>query len=80
MCGTAEALETIMRLVVKISEQRSGQFRAWCPALPGCEVTADTHEEAGRKIDSAVRSYLASLNVAMPADPATFVQSPVLVG
>ena len=75
-----EALETIMKLVVRIIQERSGRFRASCPALPGCEVVADSREEAGRRIDVAVRSYLASLNVAMPAGPATFVQPPVLVG
>ncbi|MFB3893921.1 MAG: type II toxin-antitoxin system HicB family antitoxin [Phycisphaerae bacterium] len=69
-----------MKLVVRIAQQRSGRYRAWCPALPGCEVTADTREEAGRRIDLAVRSYLASLNVAMPARPITCVQPPALVG
>ena len=27
-----------MKVVVKIAEDRTGRYKAWCPALPGCRV------------------------------------------
>ena len=57
-----------MRLVIRIAKQASGAFRAWCPALPGCAVFADSREEAQVRIRVAVQGYLASLDVALPRE------------
>ena len=55
-----------MRLMVKIVQESSDRFRAWCPSLPGCMVRARSQDEARVHLDHAIRGYLASLNVAEP--------------
>lgn len=55
-----------MKIVVHMETRKNGGYRAWCPALPGCQVLAASADEASRKIEIAIRSYLASLNVALP--------------
>ncbi len=57
-----------MKLVVKMSRQANGMFRAWCPALPGCAVYGECKEEAQVRIRRAVEGYLASLDVALPRE------------
>jgi predicted RNase H-like HicB family nuclease len=51
-----------MKMTIRICEKAEGNYRAWCPALPGCTVSGRSPEEAKRKIEEAVRSYLASMN------------------
>ncbi len=53
-------------VTVKISQRRSGMFRAWCPALPGCVVLGASRGEVETRITKAVEGYLASLNIALP--------------
>ena len=55
-----------MRLVVKVTQEPKGTHLAWVPALPGCSVRARSLDEARRRIQSAARGYLASMNVAVP--------------
>jgi|GEM_PF-1212412 len=57
-----------MQLVVKIAPHEGFGYRAWCPALPGCYVFAQTHEEAKARIHEAVAGYLASLDVSLPRE------------
>ncbi len=57
-----------MKLVVKISREVGGAYRASCPALPGCVVWGQSREEAKTKINQAIEGYLASLNVALPRE------------
>ena len=57
-----------MNMTVKIAGRTGSGFRAWCPALPGCEVFALTREEARKRIALAVEGYLASFNVALPRE------------
>lgn len=57
-----------MKLVVNIALQAEGVFRAWCPSLPGCVVRATSQDEARHKIESAIRSYMMSLNAAPPTE------------
>jgi len=58
----------LMKITVKITCQPDGTYRASCPALPGCRVQGRSYEDAKHKIDSAVRGYLGSLNVAIPKE------------
>jgi predicted RNase H-like HicB family nuclease len=70
-----------MELVVKIAVGDNGRFRAWCPSLPGCMVKAESEEEALRKIETIIRSYLLGMNAVPPAELGTRVQrSLVAVG
>lgn len=60
--------EQDMALTIKIARTSDGAFRAWCPALPGCVVRAQSHGEAQRMVNQAISGYLASLNVALPRE------------
>jgi predicted RNase H-like HicB family nuclease len=51
-----------MRLDVKMVRDGRGGFHAWCPALPGCAVRAESHTKARQDIADAIRGYVASLN------------------
>lgn len=57
-----------MKLVVKIARQNGRGYRAWCPALPGCAVSAESEQEARTRIRCAVNGYLMSLDVALPRE------------
>jgi len=57
-----------MKLAIRIARTSDGQFRAACPALPGCVVWGQTYQEAEEKINKAVCGYLASMNVALPRE------------
>ncbi len=52
-----------MKVTVKIRRQLTGDYRAWCPALPGCAVLGKSPDDVKQKMDQAIRGYLASLNV-----------------
>jgi len=62
-----ERVGLLMKLLIKISREEDGTYRAWCPALPGCVAHGSSRQEAADSIDEAVDGYLASLNVAIPA-------------
>ena len=64
-----------MKIVVKMEKSCEGCFRAWCPALPGCRVVAESRGEAARRIDAAIRGYIASLNVALPRELQEIMQT-----
>lgn len=55
-----------MKLIVKVTKEAEGRYRAWCANLPGCFVRGKTYPEAWQKIDRAIRGYLASMNVSPP--------------
>ena len=54
-----------MNIVVRIARVSSGCYRAWCPALPGCNVYADSTEHAHKKIAHAVHGYMDSLETTL---------------
>ena len=54
-----------MVVVIQITQDDRG-YRASCPALPGCSVRAESHQEAQKKIEQAVRGYIASLHAEVP--------------
>jgi predicted RNase H-like HicB family nuclease len=57
-----------MKLVVRIAREPTGEYRAWCPMLPGCDAQGASRDEALANMDSAVRGYLACLNVVVPME------------
>ena len=57
-----------MKVCVRIARTTSGRYLAWCPALPGCTVVAQSRQEAKRKIDEAFRGYLDHLETALPRE------------
>ena len=57
-----------MKPTIKVAREPKGGYQAWCPLLPGCAVWGKSQDEVLGKIDSAVRGYLASLNVAYPRE------------
>ena len=55
-----------MKIAVKVRQEQTGVYRAWCPALPGCTARGQTFEEVKAGMDKALRAYLSSLNVIVP--------------
>ena len=57
-----------MKLLIRIIEQADKRYRAWCPALPGCVVYAQSRDQAIPMILEAVEGYLANLDMPVPAE------------
>jgi hypothetical protein len=53
-----------MKVQVRISQTIRGEYRAWCPPLPGCQVRCQSLPEAQEKLIEAASGYLASMDVA----------------
>ena len=56
-----------MKLVVRIT-RRTDSYETWCPALPGCRVSAVSKKEVCKRIQVAIHGYLASMDVALPTE------------
>ena len=54
-----------MKLCIQILKNGGG-FKAVCPSLPGCVSTGSTREEAQRKLDEAIRGYIAAMSNFVP--------------
>ena len=52
-----------MKIPVRICQTKDNKYRAACQSLPGCVITAESYEDAEARLQQAVESYLASLNV-----------------
>jgi antitoxin HicB len=55
-----------MKLTVHIFDDERGGFVATCPSLPGCSCRGTSHEEAKKKLDEAIRGYLAAVGNFVP--------------
>jgi predicted RNase H-like HicB family nuclease len=55
-----------MRLCVRISQNERGEFVAACPSLPGCVTFGDTQEQAEKRLEEAIRGYIAAINNFVP--------------
>ena len=55
-----------MRLTIKIKTNIKGGYTAMCPSLPGCMSCGETRDEAQKKLDEAIRGYVAALNNSVP--------------
>ncbi len=57
-----------MEFVVKISRCSGCDFRACCPALPGCVAYGRSQTEVSERIQDAIRGYVASLDAVLPRE------------
>lgn len=55
-----------MQLAIKVERRSESNYRAWCPALPGCTATGTSTDDVRQKMDGNIRGYLASLDAAVP--------------
>jgi predicted RNase H-like HicB family nuclease len=55
-----------MKITVEIVQLSAEEYRARCPALPGCVVSGQSHEEVMAKANQAIDGYLASLDAVFP--------------
>jgi predicted RNase H-like HicB family nuclease len=50
-----------MKLCIRIVEDNRGGYTGVCPSLPGCMSRGQTREQAKKKLDEAIRGYLAAV-------------------
>ena len=55
-----------MKLTVRILDDERGGYVATCPSLPGCRSRGSSREDAKRKLDEAIRGYLAAVGNFVP--------------
>ncbi len=55
-----------MKLSIHINKREDGCYEACCPALPGCKTTGRNLEQARRRLDEAIRGYMAAMNNFVP--------------
>lgn len=55
-----------MKLCVRIVQDKQGGFMALCPSLPGCITRGGTAEEARKRLDDAIRGYIAAVSNFVP--------------
>jgi len=55
-----------MKLCVRIVQDKRGGFVALCPSLPGCVSRGGTAEDARKRLDDAIRGYLAAVGNFVP--------------
>ena len=54
-----------MKVQMRIAQTASGEYRAWCPPLPGCQVQGQSLPQAQERLAEAAQGYLASLDLAI---------------
>jgi predicted RNase H-like HicB family nuclease len=57
-----------MKIAITTAMIEPGRWHSRCPSLPGCRVVGRSRAEVARKINLALRGYLASLDVAVPLE------------
>ena len=55
-----------MKLCIRIGHDERGRYTAVCPSLPGCTSQGGTREEARKKLDEAIRGYIAAIGNFVP--------------
>ena len=51
-----------MKLAVRVVISEKGGYVATCPSLPGCMSWGNTREEARKRLDEAIRGYIAAVS------------------
>ena len=69
--------ERVMKLAIRIARQPGMGYQAWCPALPGCKVFAETRDQVCTRIRNAIGAYLANVDVVLPRELARRSRMPV---
>jgi len=62
-----------MKLAVRVVIRERGGYMAVCPSLPGCVTWGETREEARRRLDDAIRGYIAAVSNRVLEDVASEV-------
>lgn len=57
-----------MRVNIRVSRLGGGLYKAWCPALPGCVVHAQSRTGVVERIRDAMAGYVARMEVALPRE------------
>ena len=57
-----------MNAAILIGRGRDGLYRARCPALPGCYVTARSQVEAMDRVAEAIHTYMEHMTEVLPAE------------
>jgi len=55
-----------MKLCIVIMPDKRRGYTAMCPSLPGCVSRGRTREEAQRRLDGAIRGYIAAVSNFVP--------------
>ena len=55
-----------MKLCIRIVRDEQGRYLAACPSLPGCVGRGSTRDDAQKKLDEAIRGYIAAVNNFVP--------------
>jgi len=55
-----------MKLCIRIFSNDRGGYTAVCPSLPGCVSKGSTRSEAERRLDEAIRGYIAAVSNFVP--------------
>ena len=55
-----------MKLCIRIVRDENGEYLGVCPSLPGCISRGRTREQAQRKLDEAIRGYIAAVSNFVP--------------
>ena len=64
MCSSSEV--NGMKLFIRIVRDENGEYLGICPSLPGCVSRAQTRQQAQRKLDEAIRGYIAAVSNFVP--------------
>ena len=62
-----------MKLAVRVVISKRGGYVATCPSLPGCTSWGNTREEARKRLDEAIRGYIAAVSNRVLEDVASQV-------
>ncbi len=62
-----------MKLAVRVAVSEKGGYMAMCPSLPGCVCWGNTHDEARKRLDEAIRGYIAAVSNRVLEDVASEV-------
>ena len=57
-----------MKICIQIRRNERGQYRAFCPSLPGCVSSGQTEQQAKQRLEEAIQGYIASVSNFVPTD------------
>ena len=55
-----------MKLRIRIIENEDGRYTAVCPSLPGCQCLGTSRDEARKRLNEAIRGYVAAVSNFVP--------------
>jgi predicted RNase H-like HicB family nuclease len=55
-----------MKLCIRVKKSVTGEYVAQCPSLPGCISRGSSPTEAQKRLDEAIRGYIAAVSDFVP--------------